>query len=323
MPAFGYTLSSEEHGPRALVDLARRAEAAGFEFALISDHFHPWVPSQGQSPFVWSVIGGIAEATQTLRVGTGVTCPIRRIHPAIVAQAAATAAVMMPGRFFLGVGSGEHLNEHIVGEAWPPAPTRLEMLEEAIGLIRELWTGESVSAMGRHFRVDEARLYTLPDEPPPLYVAASGPVSAALAARAGDGLIATSPDAELVSAFRAEAGPRKPRFGQLTVCYADDPAEARAIAHRFWPTAGLKGRDDLLWELKTPSLFQEVVANVRPADVAASIVCGPDVDAHVEKIQRFEEAGFDHVFIHQVGPDQLGFFEFYRSKVLPQLRSDS
>lgn len=323
MPAFGYTLSSEEHGPRALVDLARRAEAAGFSFAVISDHFHPWVHSQGQSPFVWSVIGGIAEATQTLRVGTGVTCPTRRLHPAVVAQAAATAAVMLPGRFFLGVGSGEHLNEHIVGEAWPPAPTRIEMLEEAIGLIRELWTGETVSAIGEHFRLDEARLYTLPEEPPPLYVAASGPLSAALAARAGDGLIATSPDAELVGTFRSEAGPRKPRYGQLKVCYADDPAEARAIAHRFWPTAGLKGRDDLLWELKTPALFQELIANVRPADVAASILCGPDVDAHVEKIQRYQEAGFDHIYIHQIGPDQLGFFEFYRSKVLPQLRSNA
>jgi len=320
MLELGYALSSEEHGPRELVDLARRAEAAGFSFALISDHFHPWVSRQGHSPFVWSVIGGIAGATSTLRLGTGVTCPIRRLHPALVAQAAATAGAMMPGRFFLGVGSGEHLNEHIFGEAWPPAETRLEMLEEAIGLIRALWTGESTSETGTFFRVDEARLYTLPDEPPPIYVAASGPASATLAARAGDGLIATSPDSELVEAFRAEAGRRKPRFGQLTVCYAEDAAEAERIAHRYWPTAGLKGKDDLLWELKTPALFEEVVANVRPEDVSNAILCGPDADAHLARIRQYEDAGFDHVYVHQVGPDQAGFFEFYESRVLPELR---
>ena len=317
----GYAFSSEEHTPQDLIEHARLAETSGFPFALISDHFHPWVPRQGQSPFVWSVIGGIAQVTERLRLGTGVTCPIMRIHPAIVAQAAATAAAMMPGRFFLGVGSGEHLNEHILGEAWPPAATRLAMLEEAIGLIRALWSGATTSESGSWFRVDEARLFTLPDELPPLYVAASGPRAAALAARTGDGLIATSADAELVGAFRAEAGRRKPRFGQLTVCVAQDVERAERTAHAYWPTAGLKGRDDLLWELKTPALFEEVVANVRREDVAGSILCGADPAAHLAEIQKYADAGFDHVYVHQVGPDQEAFFRLYEREVLPKLRA--
>jgi len=218
----GYALSSEEHGPCELVDQARRAEEVGFSFALISDHFHPWVSRQGQSPFVWSVIGAIAQATDRIRLGTGVTCPIRRFHPALAAHAAATAAAMMPGRFFLGVGSGEHLNEHIFGEAWPPPETRLEMLEEAIGLIRALWSGESTSRSGAHFRVDEAQIYTLPEAVPPICVAASGPSAASLAARVGDGLIATSPDADLVGAFRAEGGSRT-RDSTTSTCIRSDP----------------------------------------------------------------------------------------------------
>jgi G6PDH family F420-dependent oxidoreductase len=319
MLELGYALSSEEHGPRALVEQAQRAEDAGFSFALVSDHFHPWVSRQGHSPFVWSVIGGIAQATGSLRLGTGVTCPIRRFHPVLAAHAAATAAAMMPGRFFLGVGSGEHLNEHILGEAWPPPDTRLEMLEEAIGLIRALWSGESTSHAGAHFRVDEARIYTLPDEPPPIYVAASGPRSASLAARAGDGLIATSPDSELVEAFRAEAGRRKPRFGQLAVCYDEDAERAARVAHEYWPTAGLKGEGDLLWELKTPALFEQLVANVRREDVADSILCSADPEDHLAEIRKYADAGFDHVYVHQIGPRQEEFFRFYAAEVIPKL----
>src|SRR5918992_1400453 len=192
----GYALSSEEHSPNDLVRYARRAEEAGFTFALISDHYHPWIDRQGHSSFVWNVIGGIAQATERLRLGTRVTCPTIRIHPAIVAQAAATAAALMPGRFFLGVGSGENLNEHVVGERWPPLAVRLEMLEEAIEAIRELWTGKLVSHRGKHYTIENARLYTLPDEPPPLVVAAAGPNAAELAGRMGDGLVGVSPQAE-------------------------------------------------------------------------------------------------------------------------------
>src|SRR6266480_606206 len=192
----GYALASEEHGPNDLVRNARAAEEAGFTFALISDHFHPWVDTQGQSPFVWSVIGAIAQATERLELGTGLTCPTTRIHPAIIAHAAATVAAMMPGRFFLGVGTGENLNEHVTGARWPLPWERLEMLEEAVDVIRKLWSGEEITHRGEHYTVEEARLYTLPDERPEIYVAASKPQAAELAGRIGDGLISTAPNEE-------------------------------------------------------------------------------------------------------------------------------
>jgi coenzyme F420-dependent glucose-6-phosphate dehydrogenase len=314
MVEIGYALSSEEHGPNELVRFAGRAEAAGFSFALISDHYHPWVSKQGQSPFVWGVLGAIAHGTHRLRVGTGVTCPIRRIHPAVIAQAAATAAAMMPGRFFLGVGSGENLNEHITGEAWPPAPTRIDMLEEAIEVIRELWKGEEVTHDGVFFRVDEARLFTLPDEPPPIYIAGSGKRTGELAARAGDGLISTEPDEEMIEAFGG-----KPCLGQIAVCY--DPDEKRAVrtAHAWWPTAGLKGSGKIQWETKTPELFDELVKNVRPEDVKESVLCSADPAEHLAKIREFADAGFDHVYVHQIGPEQDAFFDFYEKEVIPRL----
>src|SRR5918996_3866961 len=187
----GYALSSEEHLPLDLVRYARRAEEAGLPFALVSDHFHPWIDRQGESPFVWSVIGGIAVETETLRLGTGVTCPTIRTHPAIIAQAAATSAAMMPGRFFLGVGTGENLNEHILGDRWPPSDIRREMLEEAVDVMRSLWEGGSQSHYGDYYVVENARLYTLPEEPPPILVAASGPRAAELAGRIGDGFVGT------------------------------------------------------------------------------------------------------------------------------------
>lgn len=313
----GYALSSEEHPPTALVRLAQRAEQVGFEFALISDHFHPWVEAQGQSPFVWCTLGGIAQATTTLHVGTGVTCPILRIHPAIIAQAAATAAAMMPGRFFLGVGTGENLNEHVLGDSWPDPTARLEMLDEAVEIIRLLWQGRTVTLRGGYYAVEQARLYTLPETPPPIYVAADGVRAARLAGQIGDGLIGVSPRRELVDQFMGHGGEHKPRFGQVTVCYAPDEADARRIAHRFWPTAGLKGM--LNWEIKTPALFEQAVQTVREEDVAETVVCGPDPERHLAGIQRFVDAGYDHIYVHQVGPDQEGFFRFYAEHVLPRL----
>src|SRR5437868_1952510 len=198
----GFALSSEDHPPNELVRQAQIAERAGFTFALISDHFHPWVSDQGHSPFVWSTLGGIAQATEKIRVGTGVTCPLIRIHPAIVAQAAATVACMMPGRFFLGVGTGENLNEHVTGARWPLPWERLEMLEEAVDGIRQLRTGESVTHRGDHYTVQQARIYTLPDELPKIYVAAGKPQAAQLAGRIGDALVPTAPDAEPVQEFK-------------------------------------------------------------------------------------------------------------------------
>jgi G6PDH family F420-dependent oxidoreductase len=313
----GYALSSEEHRPLDLVRHARRAEEAGFPFALISDHFHPWTDRQGESAFVWSVIGGIALQTEKLRLGTGVTCPTIRTHPAIIAQAAATAAAMMPGRFFLGVGTGENLNEHILGDRWPSASERLAMLEEAVAVMRELWKGELTSFEGEYYVVEDARVYTLPEEPIEVVVAAAGPEAAELAGRIGDGLVATAPQAELVEAF-VGAGGDGPRYGQLTVCWAEDEKEARRTAHEVWPTAGLKG--PLSQELPLPSHFEEAAQMVDEETIAGEVVCGPDPDRHVEGIRKFLDAGFDHVYVHQVGPDQEGFLDFYEREVLPAAR---
>jgi coenzyme F420-dependent glucose-6-phosphate dehydrogenase len=311
----GYALSSEEHAPFDLVAHAVRAEQAGFELALISDHFHPWIDRQGHSPFVWSVIGAIAARTERLRLGTGVTCPTIRIHPAIVAQAAATAASLMQGRFFLGVGTGENLNEHVLGDRWPPAFLRREMLEEAVEVMRELWQGELTTRRGTHYTVENARLYTLPEEPIEVMVAAGGPESAELAGRIGDGFVGTAPERELVQSFDEAGGSGKPRFGQVTVCWAESEAEARRTALEVWPNAALRG--PLGQELPLPSHFEAASAMVGEDDVAAAVTCGPDPERHIEAIDAFVDAGYDHVYVHQVGPDQEGFIRFAERELLP------
>lgn len=313
----GYSLSSEEHRPGDLVRYAVAAETTGFRFALISDHFHPWTDTQGQSPFVWAVVGGIAQATDHLRVGTGVTCPIGRIHPAIIAQAAATAADMMGGRFFLGVGSGENLNEHILGDNWPPVGIRLRMLEESVVLIRELFTGRQVTHDGEFFTVHTARLYTVPDQAPPILLAASGPKAATLAGQIGDGLISVAPDSEVVETFRRNGG-RGPRYGQVHVCWAADEAEAVRTAHHVWVNAAIPGQ--LGQELPLPAHFEQAGEMVRLDDVAERVVCGPDPHRHIAEIEKYADAGFDHVYVHQIGPDQDGFFRFYHEDVLPKLQ---
>src|SRR4051812_41223672 len=313
MPELGYALSSEEHRPDDLVRWAMRAEESGFSYALISDHFHPWTDTQGQSPFVWSVIGAIAQATERLRLGTGVTCPTIRIHPGVIAQAAATSAALMPDRFFLGVGSGENLNEHIFGAYWPSADERQEMLEEAIEVIRLLWQGGYQTHRGKHYRVENARIYSLPDELPPIAVAAAGPEAAKLAARAGDALISTAPDAELVKTYQTEGG-EGPRYGQLTVCFDRDEAAAVKTALEWWPNAALKG--ELGQELPLPRHFEQAAENVTEDEIKEAIVCGPDVDRYLEKITEFDDAGFDHVYIHQVGTDQESFFSFAERELL-------
>lgn len=318
MPQLGYALSSEEHTPIDLVRHAQRAEQVGFSFALISDHYHPWVSTQGHSPFVWSVIGGIAQVTQRLVLGTGVTCPTMRIHPAIIAQAAATASAMLPGRFFLGVGTGENLNEHILGDHWPPFAMREAMLIEAIAVMRQLWTGETTNFWGDFYTVEDARLFTLPDEPTPVMVAASGPKMAATAGQIGDGFISTSPDAELVQKFHNESDETRPCFGQMTVCWAPTEAEAKQTAHRIWPNAGLKGQ--LSQELRGVSLFEQATKPLSVEQVTEELVCGPDAQAHIAMIQKYIDAGYDSVYIHQIGPDQEGFFRFYESEVLPRFQ---
>jgi coenzyme F420-dependent glucose-6-phosphate dehydrogenase len=321
MTEIGYSLGAEEHSPATLVRNAIRCEEAGFRFALISDHYHPWVKRQRHSPFVWSVIGAISDATQTLRLGTGVTCPTTRIHPAIIAQAAATAAALMPRRFFLGVGSGENLNEHILGDPWPPARVRLERLEEAVRVIRKLWRGGVQNHRGRHYTVEDAEVYTLPEQCPPIIVAASGRKAVRLAALIGDGLISLEPNRELIEAFIAAGGTTKPRYGHLTVCWAEEERVARRVAFEHWPNAALPR--PLSTEIATPELFEQALRLAREEDVARSVVCGPDPEAHAGAIQRFVDAGYDHVYVHQIGPDQEGFFRFYEREILPRFHCDA
>jgi G6PDH family F420-dependent oxidoreductase len=316
VPALGYSLSSEEHGPLELVRFAKAAEDAGFTFALVSDHYHPWTDAQGNSPFVWSVIGGIAQATERIRLGTGVTCPTMRIHPAIVAQAAATSAAMMPGRFFLGVGTGENLNEHILGAKWPAPDERLEMLEEAVEVIRLLWQGGYQTHRGKHYTVENARIYTLPEQLPEIAVAAAKPGAAQLAGRIGDALVAVEPNEELVQKFNENGGSGKPRYGHLTVCWAASEDEAKRTAHENWPNAGLEG--PLSQELALPAHFEAAAELVEPDDLAETMPLGPDPERYLEQIKAFEDAGFDHVYIHQVGPDQEGFMRFTQRELMPR-----
>jgi G6PDH family F420-dependent oxidoreductase len=319
MLSVGYKLSSEEHAPRDLVRYARAAEESGFSFALISDHYHPWTDKQGQSPFVWSVIGAIAQVTERLELGTAVTCPTVRMHPAIVAQAAATAAAMMPGRFSLGLGTGEALNEHVTGAHWPPAHVRREMLTEAVTVIRRLWEGRLTSHSGEHYEVHNARVYSLPKRPPPILVAAGGPATAHLAATIGDGLVTTAPDPGLVKAFEKAGGRGKPCYVELTVCWARSEAEARRTAHAWWPIAAMPG--PLARELALPSHVEAAAKLVTEEAVAAKVVCGPDAARHVDAIRQHARAGYGHVCVHQVGPDQEGFLQFYAREVLPRVRT--
>jgi len=313
----GYTLSSEEHAPGDLLLYGRVAEESGFDFLTISDHFHPWISRQGQSPLVWSVLGGLSVKTERVPIVTAVTCPTIRIHPAIVAQAAATTAALLPDRFVLGLGSGENLNEHVVGMGWPPPEERLDMLEEAIELIRTLWTGEVVTERTDHFTVDRARLYTLPETSPPIAVAASTATAAKLAGRAGDALISTAPDAEIVNAFREAGGEDGPVYGQVTVCYGPEEEKAKQEALEWWPNTSVPGETGV--ELAEPQHFEEVAELVTADMVAEKVVCGPGTEPILEKIGSFVDAGFDHVFLHQVGPRQEEFLAFAKDELLPAI----
>ncbi len=316
MAEIGYFLSSEEHGPSDLVRFASMAEGAGFRYAWISDHYHPWIDRQGQSPFVWSVLGGIASATDRLTVTTAVTCPTVRIHPAVIAQAAATTACMMPGRFRLGVGSGEALNEHVTDAPWPEPAIRLDMLEEAIEVIRTLWKGGFRSHYGEHYRVRNARIYTLPDEAPPVIVSAFGEQAVQVAARAGDGWATTSPDRKMVQAY-AEAGGRGLKQAGMKVCWGPDEAKALRMAFEIWPTSGVPGQ--LSQELPMPQHFEEAASLVTEEQIAEHTPCGPDPEKHVAALREYVDAGFDEVYVSQIGPDQEGFLEFWTKEVMPRL----
>jgi G6PDH family F420-dependent oxidoreductase len=311
----GYFLSCEEFGPLELVEQARMAQRAGIDRVWISDHYHPWNDRQGQSPFVWSVIGALSTATPGLHVTTAVTCPTVRIHPAVLAQAAATSAVMLDGRFSFGVGSGEALNEHILGTHWPEADVRLEMLEEAVEVMRGLWRGGQFSHRGRHYTVENARIYTLPDEPPPVLVSGFGPKSVELAGRIGDGYVTTMPDPDLLARFRAAGGEGNVAQGGTKVCWGPDEAECVKTVHRLWPNEGLSG--ELAQVLPTPAHFDQATQLVTEETIAESVPCGPDAGRIVAAIQEFADAGYDELYIAQIGPRQSEFFELLEREILP------
>src|SRR3954470_11506631 len=314
MAQFGYTLSSEEHPPGDLVRNARRAEEAGLDFLSISDHYHPWVSAQGHSPFVWSVLGAIAASTERIEVGVGVTCPTIRIHPAILAQATATTSLLFGDRFFFGVGSGENLNEHILGHRWPPPEVRLQMLEEAVTVIRELWKGETVDHRGQFYEVDNAKLFDPPAQPIPLIVSAFGPTAAEVAARLGDGYWGHSPEKEIVDRY-SQSGGTGPKYAQLNVCWASDEAKARKTVHEVWPNGGIAG--SLSQELPTWTHFEEAATMVTEDDATKSTPCGPAVEPVLDSVRQYLDAGYTHLYFHQVGPDQEGFLRFWENELSP------
>jgi G6PDH family F420-dependent oxidoreductase len=315
----GYFLSCEEYTPQQLLEQARLAEQAGFEALWISDHFHPWNDNQGQSPFVWSIIGALSQVCD-LPVTTAVTCPTVRIHPVNIAQAAATSAVLLEGRFILGLGTGEALNEHITGEVWPTLDVRLEMLEEAVHVIRRLWQEDGfVNHRGRHYTVDTARIYTRPEQPPPIYVSGFGPKAVESVARIADGFITTSPDTDMLSLLAEKAGRRLPTQAGVKVCYASDADTAAEIAHSLWANSGVPG--ELAQVLPSPRHFEQASQLVTKEMTRGSVACGPDAGEHLETLKPYVEAGFDELYVANMGPHYADCIRMYGEEVLPQLRS--
>lgn len=319
MTAFGYFLSTEEYAPRQLLEQAVLAEEAGFDALWISDHFHPWNDEQGQSAFVWSMIGALSRVSR-LPVMTAVTCPTMRISPVIVAQAAATSAVLHEGRFRLGVGSGEALNEHILGQAWPGAEVRLEMLAEAVEVIRRLWTGEVVDHRGQHYTVDNARIYTLPQQPPEIWISGFGPEATRLAGRLGDGYVTTSADQELLALFRSTSE-GKPASAGFKAAWAPTEEEGVEHAHRLWRTSGVPG--ELAQVLPTPRHFEQAAELVTPGMTRDSLVCGPDIERHVASYGPYLAAGFEEVYVAAIGPYYRDMISRFGADVLPAVREQA
>jgi G6PDH family F420-dependent oxidoreductase len=321
MTQFGYTLMTEQSGPKALVEYATRAEQVGFDFEVSSDHYSPWLVSQGHAPYAWTVLGAVAQATSRVELMTYVTSPIQRYHPAVVAQKSATLQLLSDGRFILGLGSGENLNEHVTGEGWPPIDQRQDMLVEAATIIRELHTGELTTWEGNYFRVDSARVWDVPDGGVPIGIAVSGQKSIERFSPLADHLITTEPEAELLQAWdRAKGGSGSRKIGQIPICWGTDEQQAIAKAHdQFrWFAGGWAVNADL----PTPAGFAGASQFVRPEDVAEQIPCGPDLDAVVEAVQPFWEAGFTDIALVQVGDEgQSEFLEQAAGPLLEKLRS--
>ncbi len=319
MVQIGYTMMTEQAGPRALVDDVVAAERAGFDFSVTSDHYFPWLESQGHAPYAWSVLGAAAQATERIPLMTYVTCPTVRYHPAVIAQKAATLQQLSEGRFRLGLGSGENLNEHVVGAGWPSAGVRLEMLEEAVEIIRALFAGGNVNHRGEHFDVANAQLWDLPDELPPIGVAVSGERSCSLAGRLADLVIATEPKAELIESFERHGGTGKPRVGQLPVCF--DPDRDAAISRAHDQFRWFAGGWPVNAELPGPASFAGATQFVTEQDVAEAIPCGSKVEDFVEAVRPYAEAGFTEIALVQVGGEhQKPFISWAEKELLPALR---
>ena len=318
MVRFGYTLMTEQSGPKELVRYAVAAEQVGFDFEVSSDHYSPWLTSQGHAPYAWTVLGAVAQATERVELMTYVTCPIQRYHPAVVAQKAATLQLLSDGRFTLGLGSGENLNEHITGERWPPIDQRQEMLVEAATIIRELHSGELTTWEGDYFRVDSARIWDAPEGGVPIGIAVSGPKSIQRFADLADHLVAVEPDADLIKSWDSEKGTTDSRkIGQIPICWDPDKNKAIAKAHdQFrWFAGGWAVNADL----PTPAGFEGASQFVRPEDVTQQIPCGPDLDAIAEAVKQYVDAGFTDIALVQVGDE--GQFEFLAQAAEPLLKT--
>jgi G6PDH family F420-dependent oxidoreductase len=312
----GYKLAAEAFDPKELVRQAIRAEEAGFDFVEISDHYHPWLDVQGHSPFAWNVLSAIAVQTRTLGLATGVTCPSVRYHPAIIAQAAATLAILSDGRFTLGVGSGERLNEHVVGQGFGSVAERHERLREALEIIGLLWKGGYRSYQGKYLQLEDARVFDLPKELPAIAVAAGGRRAAELAATHGTGLFATEPRADLVEAFTGKGG-HGPRYAEVPVAWAPDEQAAISEAHRTtrWAVTGWK----VMSELPNPANFEAAAATVTEDDVRALFVAGPDPEPYAAKVREYTDAGYDHIVLMNAGPDPDGFLDFFAKELRGRL----
>lgn len=321
MASFGYTMMCEQAGPQQLVRDVQRAEGAGFDFSVISDHFQPWLDSQGHSPYAWAVLGAAAQVTERIGLMTYVTCPILRYHPAVVAQKAATVQLLSGNRFRLGLGAGENLNEHVVGRGWPAVGKRHEMLDEAVEIISALLAGQDrLNYRGRYFDVEQAKLWDLPEEPVPIGIAVSGPDSCRLAGERADIMIAVEPKAELGEMFEAAGGQGKPRVGQVAIAYDPDREAAVERAHDQFRWFGLGWTVNA--DLPNPESFEGATQFVTPEQVADALSCGPDVEEHVEAVRPFLDAGFDEVALVQIGAEQqLPFLEWAERELLPALRS--
>jgi G6PDH family F420-dependent oxidoreductase len=314
----GYKLFAEDVAPKELIRRAVEAERAGFDFVEISDHFHPWLPEHEHSSFAWAILSAIAARTESLRLATGVTCPSIRYHPAIIAQAAATLQIISDGRFTLGIGAGERLSERIVGEGWPEVGDRHRRLREALEIIRMLWSGGTHSYRGEFLRLTDARVYDLPDTLPEIVVAAGGPQAADLAAELGDGIFSTEPDASLVEAWTA-AGGDGPRYAEAPTAFAPDARTGAESAHRAFRFGPLGWK--VLAELPDPAAFDEATAAIGVEDMEEAFACGPDVERHLEVIEPYREAGFDHIALMDGGPDPDAFFAFFADELGPRLRA--